>query len=55
MMMRPDMMATDVGTILEAREAVTAGLIDRIGGLSDAIAALESMIDPDHPQPQNAN
>ncbi len=51
MMMRPDMMATDVGTILEAREAVTAGLIDRIGGLSDALAALESMIDPDHPCP----
>ena len=44
LMMRPDMMATDVGTVLEAHQALEVGLIDRIGGLSDALAALEDMI-----------
>ena len=44
MMMRPDMLATDVGTVLEANEAVSTGLIDRIGGLSDALSELEKMI-----------
>ena len=43
-MMRPDMLATDVGTVLDANEAVKNGLIDRIGGLSDALAELEKMI-----------
>ena len=37
-------MATDVGTILYGREAVESGLIDRLGGLSDALAALHRMI-----------
>ncbi len=44
LMMRPDMLATDVGTVLEAEEAVACGLIDRVGGLSDAIAELERMM-----------
>lgn len=44
LMMRPDMLATDVGTVLEAAEAVDIGLIDRIGGLSDALCELEKMI-----------
>ena len=44
LMMRPDMMATDVGTVLEAHEALEVGLINRIGGLSDALAALDNMI-----------
>lgn len=44
MMMRADMMATDVGTILEGREAVECGLIDEIGGLDKALAALREMI-----------
>ena len=44
MMMRPDMLATDVGTVLEGREAVACGLIDEIGGLSDALAKLREMI-----------
>lgn len=38
-------MATDVGTILYGKEAVASGLIDRLGGLSDALAALHKMID----------
>lgn len=45
MMMRPDMLATDVGTVLEGREAVECGLIDEIGGLSDALGKLKDMIE----------
>ena len=44
MMMRPDMLATDVGTVLEATEATACGLIDQMGGLSDALDELEKMI-----------
>ena len=44
LMMRPDMLATDVGTVLDAKEAVKNGLINQIGGLSDALAELEKMI-----------
>jgi len=44
LMMRPDEMATDIGTILEGRDAVGEGLIDEIGGLSEAISALRSMV-----------
>ena len=44
LMMRPDMMATDVGSIIEGREAVEYGLIDEIGGLDKAMDALEKMI-----------
>ena len=43
LMMRPDMMATDVGSIIEGREAVEYGLIDEIGGLDKALAALKEM------------
>ena len=44
LMMRPDMLATDVGTVLEADEAVENGLIDHIGGLSDALSELKKII-----------
>ena len=44
-MMATGEMATDVGTILYGKEAVSSGLIDRLGGLSDALAALHRMID----------
>ena len=44
MMMRPDMLATDVGTVLDSKEATVCGLIDRIGGLSDALNELRNMI-----------
>ncbi len=44
LMMRPDMMATDVGSIIEGREAVEYGLIDEIGGLDKAMDALKKMI-----------
>ena len=44
LMMRPDMMATDVGSIIEGREAVEYGLIDEVGGLDKALEALRGMI-----------
>ena len=44
-MMATGEMATDVGTILYGKEAVSSGLIDHLGGLSDALAALHEMIE----------
>jgi ATP-dependent protease ClpP protease subunit len=44
-MMATGEMATDVGTILYGKDAVESGLIDRLGGLNDALAALHKMID----------
>ena len=38
--------ATDVGTILYGREAVSSGLIDRLGGLHDALECLHKMVSP---------
>ena len=44
-MMATGEMATDVGTILYGKEAVAAGLIDKLGGLNDALSTLHRMID----------
>lgn len=44
-MMTTGEMATDVGTILYGKEAVASGLIDRLGGLNDALNTLHKMID----------
>ena len=44
-MMATGEMATDVGTILYGKEAVSSGLIDELGGLSDALACLHRMIE----------
>ena len=43
-MMATGEMATDVGTILYGKEAVTSGLIDELGGLHDALGCLHRMI-----------
>ena len=43
-MMETGELATDVGTILYGKEAVSAGLIDHLGGLNDALTALHQMI-----------
>ena len=43
-MMRTGEMATDVGTIVYGKEAVKLGLIDELGGLSDALECLHRMI-----------
>ena len=44
LMMAKDMMAKDLGTILVGSQAVEIGLINRVGGLKDAICQLKSMI-----------
>ena len=44
LMMRPDEMATDVGTIIDGEEAVKYGIIDEVGGLDKALEALRGMI-----------
>lgn len=43
-MMRTGELATDVGTIVYGKEAVKLGLIDELGGLSDALSCLHRMI-----------
>lgn len=43
-MMATGEMAADVGTILYGKEAVASGLIDKLGGLNDALTALRKMI-----------
>ena len=40
LMMCPDELATDVGSVVEGREAVKEGLIDRLGGLAEALEVL---------------
>lgn len=44
-MMATGEMATDVGTILYGKEAVASGLIDKLGGLNDALSALHKMME----------
>jgi len=44
LMMNPDQMANDIGTVLEGDEAVRHGIIDEVGGLSQALAALRELI-----------
>ena len=43
-MMCTDQIATDTGSIIDGHEANECGLIDQVGGLSDALDALNSMI-----------
>ena len=44
-MMATGEMATDVGTILYGKDAVSSGLIDSLGDLNDALTELHAMID----------
>ncbi|MBE6954427.1 MAG: peptidase S14 [Ruminococcaceae bacterium] len=44
-MMQTGSLSNDVGTMIYGKEAVASGLIDRIGGLSDALEALHRMIE----------
>lgn len=45
LMLNPTQLVKDVGTLLEGEEAVKEGLIDEVGGLSDALKKLHQMID----------
>ena len=42
-MMRTDMLANDVGSVIDGREAVACGLIDAVGGIRDALGALREL------------
>jgi len=44
LMLKTGEMAADVGSVIYGEEAVNLGLIDRIGGLSDALDCLYSQI-----------
>ena len=44
MLLRTDQIATDTGSLIDGIEATGCGLIDEIGSLSDALAALRKMI-----------
>ena len=52
-MMATGEMATDVGTILYGKEAVESGLIDKLGGLNDALNALHKMIETTRQKKEN--
>lgn len=45
LMLDTSKLAKDVGTVLDGEETVRAGLIDAIGGISDALRKLNEMID----------
>lgn len=45
LMLKTGELATDVGSLISGEEAVDIGLIDALGGLSDALAKLHAMID----------
>lgn len=45
LMMNTNELVLDIGSVLDGKAAVEEGLIDKMGGLSDAIAALNKMID----------
>jgi len=44
LMLDPSQLVKDVGTMLEGQEAVDEGLINEVGGMSDAIRKLHEMI-----------
>lgn len=45
LMLNPTELVKDVGTLLEGPDAVREGLIDAVGGMSDALQKLHEMID----------
>ncbi len=50
LMMETEELVTDVGSVLEGEAAVELGLIDGLGGLSDAITCLYEMIETGTPR-----
>lgn len=45
LMLNPTELVKDVGTLLEGQDAVKEGLIDEVGGMSEALNKLHEMID----------
>lgn len=50
--MNTNELVMDIGTILDGREAVKCGLIDKVGTLNDALCALHKMIDKEKSRKQ---
>lgn len=48
LMMKTGELIMDVGTVLDGEEAVKCGLVDELGGLSDALDYLESVIEEEN-------
>ena len=53
LMMRPDQIATDCGSIIEGREAVEYGIIDEVGGLDSALSCLRSLCQKENKKGKN--
>ena len=53
-MLRTGELAADVGSVIYGEEAVSIGLIDHIGGLSDALAALHRAMDKASKEKENS-
>ena len=49
LLMEKDELVMDIGTVLEGSEAVREGLIDHLGGISDAVKCLYSLIEKRKP------
>ena len=49
LMLNAGQLVTDLGTLLEGEDAVREGMIDAVGTLGDAVAALREMCDADGP------
>ena len=47
LMLETEQIATDTGSVIDGGEAVEFGLIDSVGGLSEALACLEELIKQD--------
>lgn len=54
MLLRTDQIATDTGSLIDGIEATGCGLIDQVGSLSDALAALRGMIAEGKPKKSTA-
>jgi ATP-dependent protease ClpP protease subunit len=44
LMLETDELVADIGTVIDGKEAVQLGLIDKVGTLSDAIFTLKDMV-----------
>lgn len=55
LIMNTDEIATDMGTIIDGKEAVSLGLINQIGGISDALSTLKKLISREIPKKQRKN
>ena len=54
LMLQTGELAADVGSVIYGEEAVSIGLIDHIGGLSDALAALHRAMDKASKEKENS-